>query len=319
MADIDEAPFVGIDVAKGFLDVALRPAGTLARFANDASGIDELVAFVAAASPRLVVLEATGGLELAAVAAMAHAALPVAVVNPRQVRDFAKAIGTLAKTDAIDAAVLAHFGDALRPEVRRVKDEQSQVLQDLVARRRQLVEMLAAEKVRRSMSRASVLKDIDAHIGWLKKRLERVDRDLNRLVREMPLWREKDDLLQSVPGVGPTLSLTLIATMPELGNLNRKEIAALAGVAPFNADSGTKRGRRVIWGGRADLRRVLYMAAVSGIRCNPVLKAFYARLRDAGKPPKVALVACMRKLLTILNVMVKTHSAWRVPALAVAA
>ena len=309
---MEETPvFVGIDVSKARLDAAFRPSGEYLSFDNDPGGIEQLERLLTARAPTLVVLEATGGLEIPVVAALGHAKIPLAVVNPRQVRDFAKAVGQLAKTDRIDAHVLARFGEAVRPQAQAIKTEQTQALQDFVARRRQLVEMLVAEKTRLKMARPGVAKDIRTHIAWLKKRLTRIDDDLGQFIRSTPLWREKDQLYRSVPGVGRTLSMTILVYLPELGNLNRKQVAALAGVAPFNVDSGTSRGRRAIWGGRATLRHVLYMAAVASLRCNHVIKAFYGRLRAAGKPAKVALIACMRKLLTILNAMAKTSTPWQ--------
>jgi len=246
-------------------------------------------------------MEATGGLEIPVAAALTRLAIPMAVVNPRQVRDFARAVGVLAKTDTIDARILARFGEAVKPQPRRAKEQQSRALQDYVSRRRQLVEMIAAEKVRRTMSRPSIVEDINAHIAFLEKRLKRIDDELERFIKATQSGANATCFSKAFPGVGPTLSVTLLAHLPEIGSLNRKQIASLAGVAPFNVDSGTSRGKRSIWGGRSALRRVLYMAAVSGIRCNATIKAFYTRLRETGKPPKVALVACMRKLLTILN------------------
>jgi transposase len=261
--------------------------------------------------PTMVVLEATGGLEVTLVAALAQAKLPVVVVNPRQVRDFAKATGKLAKTDAIDAAVIAHFGDAVRPEIRPVKDEQAQELAALLARRRQLVDMLTAEKNRLSTASKRVRNDIQAHIAWLEKRLKEVDTDLAESIKEIPAWRHRDEILRSTPGVGPVLSVTLLAGLPELGSLNRREVAHLVGVAPLNRDSGQHKGKRSVWGGRDEVRCVLYMSTLSAVRCNPVIRAFYNRLIGAGKKQKVAITACMRKLLVILNTMVKNGNAWR--------
>ena len=271
-----EAVYVGIDVAKAHLDVAVRPIGQRWTISNDEPGIRELVSRLRALEPAMVVLEASGGLELPSVAALAAASLPVAIVNPRQTRDFARATGTLAKTDALDAAVLAHFADAVRPAVRPLRDAETQVLNSLVARRHQVIAILVAEKNRSS-----------------------------------PVWREKDDLLRTVPGVGEQLSLTLLAHLPELGTLDRRQVAALVGVAPFNRDSGTMRGKRRVWGGRSRVRAVLYMGTLAASRFNPVIRDFYQRLLAAGKPKKVALVACMRKLLVILNSMLKQRSPWR--------
>jgi transposase len=303
-------PFIGIDVSKATLDVAVLPAGVCGRFANDAPGIAALSARVHALRPALIVLEATGGLELAVVSALAAARLPVVVVNPRQARDFAKATGKLAKTDRIDAEALARFGEALRPAPRALKDEQAQELEALLNRRRQLVEMLTAEGNRRRLARKRVRADIDAHIRFLKSRLRDTDGGLKALIEKSPVWRAKDELLQSVPGVGPVLATTLLGSLPELGTLNRREIAALVGVAPLNRDSGAFRGTRCIWGGRGAVRAVLYMGTLAAVRANPVLRAFHRRLREGGKKPKVALTACMRKLLTILNAMMRDGTAW---------
>jgi len=313
MSSLPSSLYVGIDVSKAHLDVAFGLTEEPQRFANDEKGIGQLEKLLTEVKATLVVMEATGGLEIPVAAALTRLAIPMAVVNPRQVRDFARAIGVLAKTDAIDARILARFGEAVKPQPRRAKEQQSQALQDFVSRRRQLVEMIAAEKVRRTMSRPSIVEDIDAHIAFLEKRLKRIDEELERFIKATPIWRERDVLFQSVPGVGPTLSVTLLAHLPEIGSLNRKQIASLAGVAPFNVDSGTSRGKRAIWGGRSALRRVLYMAVVSGIRCKATIKAFYTRLRETGKPPKVALVACMRKLLTILNAIAASGTPWSAP------
>jgi len=304
--------FAGIDVSKARLDMALRPSGEVMSRPNDEEGIEQLVARLQAAKPTLVVVEATGGLQILAVTALAAAKIPVAVVNPRQVRDFAKALGKLAKTDRIDAAVLAHFADAVRPEPRPLPEKQTRLLAGQMARRRQLTSMLVEEKNRRSAARSKALRDdIDAHIKWLQERIESLDKDLDQRIRQSPLWREKEALLRSVPGVGPIVSRTLMAELPELGALTRKEIAALAGLAPFNQDSGKRQGKRVIWGGRATVRGVLYMATLTAIRWNPVIRTHYERLVAAGKHKKVALVACMRKLLVILNAMVKSGNFWR--------
>lgn len=304
---------VGIDVSKASLDVAVRPGGAVWRTTNDAPGITALVAEVTAVAPRCVVLEATGGLERAATAALAAAGLPVAVVNPRQVRDFAKATGKLAKTDALDAAVLAHFGEAVGPAIRPVPDAQARALAELLTRRQQLVEMLTAEQNRRGSLSGSRRTRVEAHVAWLRRDLADLEAELDASIRASPVWRARDHLLQSVPGVGPVLARTLIADLPELGTLDRKRIAALVGVAPLNRDSGTFRGRRGIWGGRARVRSALYMAALVGTRCNPTLAAFYQRLLVAGKPKKVALVACMHKLLRILNAVLRTGASWRPP------
>lgn len=303
--------FVGIDVSKDRLDVAVVPGEEHWTVANDGKGIASLAGRLEALNPALIVLEATGGLEIPATGELAAAGLPVVVVNPRQTRDFAKATGKLAKTDTIDALVLARFGEAVRPEVRPLKDEQTQELNALVLRRRQLLGMLTAEKNRLNVAPRSIHNDIKAHIRWLEKRLDKVDKGLNQAVRESPFWREKDDLLKSVPGVGPVLSATLLACLPELGTLNRKEIAALVGVAPLNRDSGTFRGARKVWGGRANVRTALYMSTLAATRHNPVIRDFYNRLAGSGKPGKVALTACMRKLLVILNTILKTQTPWK--------
>jgi transposase len=306
--------FIGIDVARDSLEVASRPAGESWQAANDPAGIAALVSRLQKLRPTLIVLEATGGLELPVLAALGSAGLPVVAVNPRQVRDFAKATGKLAKTDAIDARVLAHFADGVRPTVRPLPDAATRALGALVTRRRQLVEMLTAEENRRQTAPTAIRADIQAHILWLRKRLNGVDKDLSQAVRSSPLWREQEDLLRSVPGVGPVVSVTLLADLPELGTLDRKKITALVGLAPLNRDSGTMRGKRTIWGGRATVRAALYMAALVGSRCNPVLRALYARLVAAGKTKKVALTACMRKLLTILNALLKARTRWTQPA-----
>jgi transposase len=306
--------FIGIDVGRDSLEVASRPAGEQWQVANDPAGIAALLPRLRALKPTLIVLEATGGLQLPVLAALGSAGLPVVAVNPRQVRDFAKAIGKLAKTDAIDARVLAHFADAVRPAVRPLADAATQALGALVTRRRQLVEMLTAEENRRKTASTAIGADIQAHIAWLRKRLKGVDKELSQAVRTSPLWREQEDVLRSVPGIGPVVSVTLLADLPELGSLDRKQIAALVGLAPLNRDSGTMRGKRTIWGGRATVRAALYMAALVGSRRNPVLRALYTRLLVAGKTKKVALTACMRKLLTILNALLKHRTRWALPA-----
>lgn len=302
--------WVGIDVSKKRLDVAFRPTGEVLSFEHDEAGIQQLVENLTAQSTTLVALEATGGLEVPLATALALAGVPVAVVNPRQVRDFAKAIGQLAKTDRIDAAVIARFAEAVRPEARALPDESASLLSAVVARRRQLVEMLVMEQNRLSTTPLKLRKEVQEHIDYLKRRLKDSNKDLQRHLRETPLWREKDDLLQSVPGVGKIVSASIIANLPELGRLDRKEIAALVGVAPFNHDSGLHRGRRAIRGGRAEVRASLYMAALTASKRNKTLATFYQRLLAAGKPKKVALTACMRKLLTMLNAMVRDNRAW---------
>ncbi len=305
-----EARFVGIDVSKAQVDVAVRPTGKRWTLPYDETGIEGLIPQIVDLEPALVLLEATGGLELPLVAALAAAALPVVVVNPRQVRDFAKATGTLAKTDTLNAAVLAHFADAVRPEVRPLRDAETQALNSLTARRHQVMTMLVSEKNRLGSAIGAVSPRIEAHIAWLEQELSDLDKGLRQTLRQSPVWREKDDLLRTVPGVGEQLSLTLLANLPELGTLNRREIAALVGVAPYNRDSGTRRGKRAVWGGRSRVRAVLYMGALVATRHNPAIRDFYQRLLASGKPKKLALVACMRKLLVILNSMLKNGSPW---------
>jgi transposase len=305
-----EDPYVGIDVSKDRLDIAVRPTEDTWSVANDASGIPEVVQRLAQLHPKLVVLEATGGLQLPVVAALASAGLPLSMVNPRQVRDFARATGKLAKTDQLDAQVLAHFAEAVRPTPYPLPDAQTQELTALLTRRHQVVEMLTAEKNRLRTTRESVRQRVQDHIRWLEQELADLDDDLERTLRESPLWREKDNLLRSVPGIGRVVSITLLADLPELGNLSRHQIAALVGGAPLNRDSGRFRGKRTVWGGRARVRAALYMAALTATRYNPIIKAFYHRLCEAGKARKVALTACMRKLLIILNSMVKHQQTW---------
>jgi transposase len=304
------ALYVGIDVSKARLDLAVHPDGRTWSEDNTARGIKAVIREMKRLKPEAIIVEATGGLERMLVAELGVADLPVVVVNPRQVRDFAKATGRLAKTDVIDARVLGHFGEAIRPEVRPLPDEQTRELADKLARRGQLVEMQTAEKNRHKSAPESTKDGIQKHIDWLEEQIHELDDDIHRMLRGSPLWREKDDLYQSVPGVGLITSTTLMADLPQLGALNRKQIASLVGVAPHNCDSGQKRGHRMVWGGRARVRAVIYMAALCGTRFNPVLRSFYRRLVDSGKPKKVALTACMRKLLTILNTMARTGEAW---------
>jgi len=302
--------FIGIDVAKATLDIASLPDGESWTVSNDEHGLAELVPRLLALAPTLVVLEATGGFQLLAALTLAQAGLPVAIVNPRQVRDFARAMGQLAKTDALDAGVLALFAQRIRPEPRSLPDEATQFLEGLLTRRRQIVDMLTAEKNRLGFARGPIKRDISQHIRWLEKRLADVDGDLQDAVTATPQYHAKAELLRSVPGVGQVTTLTLLATLPELGHLSRHQIAALVGVAPMNRDSGTMRGKRMVWGGRAPVRAALYMATLVGIKHNPVLRSFYDRLRAAGKPFKVAATACMRKLLTILNAMLRHNRGW---------
>ena len=302
--------FVGIDVSKAQLDVALSSEVDVWSVANAGSGIRELVDRLRTCAPTLIVLEATGGFEVPAAAALSAAGLPVTIVNPRQVRDFAKATGQLAKTDQLDARILALFAERVRPAVRPLPDEDARALDAVIARRRQIIDMITAEKNRLGFALAPVQKGIRKHIRWLERQLTDVDQDLDTMIRRSPVWSAKNDLLRDVPGVGPNLARTLIAELPELGRLNHKEIAALVGVAPFPRDSGKQRGKRIIWGGRAPVRSALYMSIWSASRWNPVIRVFYRRLLNAGKPPKVAQTACMRKLLTILNAMLRDGRTW---------
>ena len=303
--------WVGIDVCKQRLDVALRPVGEVFSLANDESGVKRLVKELRKWSPQLIVLEATGGHEQSAAYGLTKAGLPVAVVNRRQVRSFAHAVGRLAKTDPIDAAILAHFGEAVQPSVRPVADQQLQEISQLVSRRRQLVEMMVAERNRRVSSSGLVQRDVDATLRFLESRLAKIDEEIQALISSHPEWKLKAKLLDTVPGVGSVLISSILAGLPELGSLNRKQIAALVGVAPYNNDSGFSKGPRRIWGGRSHLRCLLYMSVVSGIRCNQKIQAFYRHLLKAGKPSKVAIVACMRKLLVILNAMLRSKQVWR--------
>ena len=304
--------YVGIDVAKEQLQVAVRPGGEAWAVTNDPTGLRDLVKRLAASKPALVVLEATAGMEMPVAAALAGAGLAVVAINPRNAREFARATGRLAKTDVIDAHVLARFGEAVKPPLRPLPDAATQELNALVTRRHQLVEMLTAEKNRLGQAVAKAVRaGIQEHIRWLEKRLADIDRDLADAIGRTPVWREKDELLRSVQGVGPVLSTTLLAGLPELGALGRKQIAALVGVAPLNRDSGRYRGKRMVWGGRARVREALYMGTLVATRFNPVIRAFYQRLLAAGKPKKVALTACMRKLLTILNAMARHETPWQ--------
>lgn len=302
----------GIDVSGDALDLAVYPEGKVMRVDNSEEGIRELADHLKQLSPALVVFEATGGLEVPAASMLAANGFAVAVVNPRQVRDFAKATGRLAKTDAIDAKVIARFAEAVKPEVRPLKGEDEQELSELIARRSQVVQMLVAEKNRLSRTgRKRIRKELKEHIDWLERRLNNIDRDIEAAIKDSPVWRVRDDLLRSVPGVGKVLSMSLMAKMPELGRLDRRQAAALVGVAPLNRDSGLYKGSRCVWGGRADVRTALYMATLSAVRHNPVISGFYKQLKQRGKKPKVALTACMRKMIVMLNAMMKNNEPWR--------
>jgi transposase len=314
-----KAVHVGIDVSKRTLDVCLLPEGARTGesesfvLSNDQEGIDELLGRLEGVSPELVVLEATGRYERLCATSIATRGIPVAIVNPRQARDFAKAIGRLAKTDKIDAFVLARFAEAVGPSPSAIPDEETQALQHILARRRQVLEMLVAEKNRLQVAPRTLHKRIRAHIEWLEKELSRTDGDLEEAIAASAAFKENEALLKSVPGVGPVLARTLLAELPELGKLTHKGLCALVGVAPFNRDSGQGRGKRQVWGGRAPVRAALYMGALVATRHNPTIKEFYERLLAAGKPKKVALVACMRKLLTILNALMRDRAIWRCP------
>lgn len=307
-----EDAIAGIDIAKDRLDVAVRPSGEMFSLGRDHAGLDRLVAKFKEIKPKLIVMEATGGFETAVASALAAAGLPVAVVNPRQIRDFARATGRLEKTDALDAAAIAHFAEAIRPQPRPLPDDAARRLGELVARRRQVVDIMTAERNRLgAMHDKRVLKRIKRHLDFLQKELGDVDADLDAAVRASPLWREKEDLLTSVPGVGPTTARYLMAEMPELGSLDRKAVAKLAGLAPIARESGAFKGRRTIAGGRRAVRNALYMATLVASRCNNALKAFYRRLLNAGKPKKLALTALMRKMLTILNAIARDKKPWQ--------
>lgn len=303
--------FVGIDVSQSTLDVCVEPCKSMLRVTYDEAGMREVVGRLKELGPDLIVLEATGGLEVRIATELTAQGLPVAVVNPRQARDFAKATGQLAKTDRIDAAVLAAFARAIRPKVRPLKDTDTRLLDEIVKRRRQLIEMRTQESLRLKTSTSRPLREsLNKHIAWLDQEINKIDTDLANQLRESEVWRVKDDLLQGIPGIGAVTSFTLLAKCPELGKLTRREVAALVGVAPFASDSGKHRGKRFIWGGRAEVRAVLYMAAVSAMRFNRTIKAFAERLQNTGKPWKVIVVACMRKLLTIMNAMLKNNTPW---------
>jgi transposase len=307
-----EQIFVGIDVSKERLDVHVRPSGEAFAVARDGEGLSALVERLRVLAPALIVSEATGGFEQVLAGALGSAGLPVVVVNPRQIRDFARALGRLAKTDRLDAEAIALFAERVRPELRPLPDEQARLLGELVARRRQVIEMIVAEGNRaRQLESRRLKKRIERHRAILQEELSEIECELDDTIRGTPIWRESEDLLKSAPGVGNILARTLIADLPELGTLDRKKIAALVGVAPFNRDSGMLRGRRTVWGGRASIRTALYMAALVATRHNPVIASFYRRLLAAGKPKKLALTACMRKLLTILNAMLRDGKPWQ--------
>ena len=310
MSTVPQNVFVGIDVSEDWLDVAVRPTGAAWRAAQDEDGVEQLVRQLEALRPQLIVMEASGGHERLPAAALAAAGLPVAVVNARHVRDFARPHGKLAKTDRLDAAVIAHFGEVSELQPQPPVPAEARDLAALVTRRRQLVRMRTVELQHRKQAAPVVRRGIDRTIAFLNQELEEIDEDLTRRLRESPLWRERDELLRSVPGVGPALSFVLLADLPELGALSNKQVASLVGLAPFARDSGKFRGARTCWGGRAEVRAALYMPTVTAMRCNPVIKEFYGRLVKAGKPPKVALTACMRKLLTVLNAMLRHGTPW---------
>ena len=302
--------FAGVDVSKARLDVAVTGSDETWSVSNATDGIAQLVERLREIQPELVVMEATGGFEVPAAAALAAAEIPIVIANPRQVRDFAKSTGQLAKTDALDAQMIALFAERVRPQVRPLPDEDARILDAIVGRRRQIIDMITAEKNRLGSALPAVHKSIEQNIHWLERQLERVDSDLDGRIRKSPVWQAKHNLLRDVPGVGPNLARTLIAELPELGRLSNKQIAALVGVAPLARDSGLFRGKRMVWGGRASVRCALYMSILSATKWNPVIRVFYERLRAQGKPPKVAMVACMRKLLTILNAMIRDGREW---------
>lgn len=302
--------FIGIDVCKASLDAHSLPSNEAWQTDNIPTGIAGLVDKLLLYSPGLIVMEATGGLEMPVACALMEAGLPVAIVNPRQARDFAKAMGQLAKTDQVDARLLALFGQRIRPEVRPLKDAEQQAFSQVLARRRQLVDMRVAEQNRWFMAQGAVRENIEKHLEWLKQYIDDVDKDLGQFVQNSPAWQAKENLLKSFKGIGRVASFTLLALLPELGTLNRKQMAALVGLAPFNRDSGMMRGKRTIWGGRVEVRNLLYMAALVASRSNEIIKRFYEKLIQAGKPKKVALTACMRKILTILNAMVRDNQPW---------
>ena len=304
--------YIGIDVSKTELDVAIWDSTRYYQFSNDEKGIKALINRIKGLSPTLIVLEASGGLEMAIVMAMVEKGLPAVIINPKRIRDFARSIGQLAKTDKIDAQVLAHFAKAVKPELRPLKTQEEAHLKALMTRRRQIITLLTAEKNRFYTTHPELKQHVLEHIEWLKQELNDLDKTIRQFINELPAWKEKEAILRSVPGVGPVTAATLLAELPELGLFNRQKMAALVGVAPINKDSGRKRGKRRVFGGRAAVRRVLYMAALSASKCNPVIKPYYESLLERGKEKKVALTACMRKLLSILNAMARDQQAWQV-------
>ena len=306
--------FVGIDVCKRHLEMRVHGREHGWQFPNDAEGVCQLLTKLRGLRPTLIVVEATGGYETLAVAEVCAAGLPIAVVNPTRVRRFAESLGQLAKTDRIDAAVIAHFGSVVRPAAQTLASAEEQRLRALVDRRRQVIAMLTAEKNRRHTSQACLRADVQQHVEWLESKLKEIEAEIDRLIRNHPVWQEKTAMLCSVPGIGPVSAVTLVADLPELGALSRQKIAALVGLAPFNQDSGPRRGKRRIFGGRASVRRTLYMSTLVAIRFNPVIKSFYEKLIRRGKPTKVAITACMRKLLVILNAMMRKGETWRCAA-----
>jgi transposase len=308
---LEKKTYAGIDVSKNTLDVALHGEKKTWNFPNDQSGIEKVVNLLKSLSPELVVLEATGSYEFPLAAELGVGGMPTVVVNPRQIRDFARSAGVLAKTDVLDARIIARFAATVQPIPRPMPDMEAQELGAIIARRRQVVEMLTAEKNRLGNALRCVKPRIRSHIVWLEKELYDINTSLQQKVKDSPIWQEKDKILQSVPGVGPTVSTTLLAELPELGTLNRKQVAALVGVAPLNRDSGTMRGKRTSWGGRKTVRKALYMATLTATRFNPLIKRFYERLCAAGKVKKEALTACMRKLLSVLNAMIRNHTCWQ--------
>jgi transposase len=309
---INENKFVGIDVSKASLDVFVRPTKSIYRFDNNKQGIRELVKEVKKITPQIIVAEATGGMEKAVIKELLIKEMPATVINPKQARDFAKATGRLAKTDKLDASVLAHFGEAIKPEIRPMKSEAIEYLNELIVRRTQIIHMVSAEKNRLYSTQGRIQKQIKKTVNFLEKELEKIDVDINAYIDRDAVLAKKREIISSVPGVGKVTTINLLSELPELGSANKKEIGALCGVVPFNRDSGGMVGRRAIFGGRARVRTALYMATISAVRCNPAIKAFYERLRDSGKKAKIALVACMHKLIIILNTMLKNGTIWKV-------